>query len=220
MNKNLIAFASTSADAAATLATTTAPAAAIKTATPFLYVKPADPERQAYFLSEAVRVPHSERRTHYVLVDVLPTTQALPEGAAPFEAFLWPSDVVGSVIGEKVGYVAGFETHAEALVQLGYVLTAPLVPSKPKRQPARTHLNTHKRTHEVTGLPLDGVPACGQLNGTKTDYAQTHYTNTPAEVTCLKCLRSRRFARAVADTLQQGGAALIPENVFVEFVQT
>lgn len=73
-----------------------------------------------------------------------------------------------------------------------------------KRKPPRTHYNCDGRVSLVerawSAEPVEIVhkaPACGQLNGTKTDKAQTNYTLDPDEVNCMRCAKTKAFIAAL-----------------------
>lgn len=162
----------------------------IKTATRFHFLDDKLPaSTPAWFLSHPVQYEDGTRPSHYVITEV-----------QPLGVFLYPVDVLGNLMGGAVAEAPGALTHEAGLQALGYTLTAPLVPSKPKtkRIPARTHLNTADIDRE-TGKSLGRKPACGQLNGTRTDRAQTHYTTDTAKVTCQRCITTKLFAKAMAE---------------------
>lgn len=162
----------------------------IKTATRWHYLDEALPaSTPAWFLSHPVQFEDGTRPSHYAITEV-----------QPLGVFLYPVDVLGNLLGGAVAEAPGALTHEEGLRALGYTLAGALVVTKPKtkRTPARTHLNVADIDHE-TGKPTGRKPACGQLNGTRTDRAQTHYTTDTAQVTCQRCITTKLFARAMAD---------------------
>lgn len=71
----------------------------------------------------------------------------------------------------------------------------PAAPRRGKRAPARTHLDIANAQRAPV---RDYCPACGQLNGTKTARAQTFYSRNTDVVSCLKCVKTKVFAKALA----------------------
>lgn len=177
----------------------------IKTATQYLFVETDLSTTRIYFLSHPLTWGDGNA-THYAMAtartaeSMAPVAFLLDEEMASDHVEVRPCSVEGKVLGTPAMWAYGTLDHNKAMVQLGYTLTAPLVPSKPKtkRTPARTHLNVADIDRE-TGKPVGRKPACGQLNGTRTDRAQTHYTHDTAEVTCQRCVTTKLFAKAVAD---------------------
>lgn len=162
----------------------------IKTATRWHYLDDALPaSTPAWFLSHPVKFEDGTRPSHYAITEV-----------QPLGVFLYPVDVLGNLLGGAVAEAPGALTHEEGLRALGYTLAGALVVTKPKtkRTPARTHLNVADIDRD-TGKPIGRKPACGQLNGTRTDRAQTFYTNDTAQVTCQRCITTKLFAKATAD---------------------
>lgn len=142
-----------------------------------------------WFVSQPLETKFHDKQTHYVVVS---------HNALTGEARVHPVEVLGAAVGEQIS-VWGCRTPEEALAALGYTITIPLpAPAKSKRTPARTHLNVADIDRE-TGKPTGRKPACGQLNGTRTDRAQTHYTTDTAQVTCQRCVTTKLFAKAMAD---------------------
>lgn len=144
-----------------------------------------------WFVSHPLETPFYDKPTHYVAVSRLEFTG---------KTWVVPVDVLGKKAGAGIE-VYGCDTPEAVLADIGYTITAPLpTPAKPKtkRTPARTHLNTADVDRE-TGKPLGRKPACGQLNGTRTDRAQTHYTTDTAKVTCQRCITTKLFAKAQAE---------------------
>lgn len=167
----------------------------IKTATRNPHLEQALPKTNeersisGWFVSRPLDTPFYDKPTHYVGVSRDEFTG---------KAWAIPVDVLGKQTGASIE-VYGCGTHEAVLAALGYAITAPLpAPSKQKRTPARTHLNVADIDRE-TGKPTGRKPACGQLNGTRTDRAQTHYTHDTAKVTCQRCITTKLFAKAVAD---------------------
>lgn len=169
----------------------------IKTATRNPHLEQALPKTNeersisGWFVSRPLETPFYDKPTHYIGVFRNEFTG---------KASAIPVDVLGKQVGASIE-VYGCTTHEAVLASLGYVITAPLpAPSKQKRTPARTHLNTADVDRE-TGKPLGRKPACGQLNGTRTDRAQTHYTLDHKKVTCQRCLTTKAFAKVQAEEL-------------------
>lgn len=170
----------------------------IKTATRAAFLEQVlpktDEERSisGWFVTRPLETSFYDKPTHYVGVSRDEFTG---------KAWAIPVDVLGKQTGASIE-VYGCGTHEAVLAALGYAITAPLpAPAKPKRTPARTHLNVADIDRE-TGKPVGRKPACGQLNGTRTDRAQTHYTHDTAKVTCQRCITTKLFAKAMADEFQ------------------
>lgn len=102
---------------------------------------------------------------------------------------------------------------APAAAQPDTLATPQAAPRRGKRAPARTHLDIANAQRAPV---RDHRPACGQLNGTKTARAQTFYSRNTDVVSCLKCAKTKVFAKALA---MQAESEAIAEATTAEAVE-
>lgn len=118
------------------------------------------------------------------------------------------------LIAPATGHALTLEVTAEAFRQAvtEHAVLASLRAPRKRSNVAKCHLNLSALNEK--GAPVQTVPSCGQLNGTQTGPAETHYTLTTAGVTCLKCKRTKRFKTAVTELEARAEAA--SEELFAQ----